>query len=45
MAELDELRAGWKRKWDELRAQRDELKTTVQTQDKLISALGLDDNE
>ena len=45
MAELDEQRAGWKRKWDELRAQRDELKTTVQTQDKLISALGLDDDD
>ena len=34
-----------KRKLDDLRAQRDELKTTVQTQDKLISALGLDDDE
>ena len=45
MAELDEQRAGWKRKWDDLRAQRDELKTTVQTQDKLISALGLDDDD
>ena len=42
MAESD---AGSKRKWDDLRAQRDELKTTVQTQDKLISALGLDDDE
>ena len=45
MAELDEQRAGWKRKWDDLRAQRDELKTAVQTQDKLISALGLDDDD
>ena len=34
-----------KRKLDDLRAQRDEFKTTWQTQDKLISALGLDDNE
>jgi len=42
MAESD---AGSKRKWDDLRVQRDELKTTVQTQDKLISALGLDDDD
>ena len=42
MAESD---AGSKRKWDDLRAQRDELKTAVQTQDKLISALGLDDDD
>ena len=34
-----------KRKLADLRAQRDELKETVQTQDKLISTLGLDDDE
>ena len=34
-----------KRKVDELCTQRDELRATVQAQDKLISSLGLDDSD